>query len=701
MKGNVHYEKRGAVAVLTIDNPPVNALSSGVRQGLYDHVQAAMGDGGVKAIVLVGKNDTFIAGADITEFGDPNAGGANLLEVLERIEQADKLVVAAIAGNCLGGGLETALCCDYRIAAQGARLGLPEVNLGLLPGAGGTQRLPRVIGAMPALNFMITGKPMDAATAKEHGLVDEVVEGDLLQEAIAFAERTVEEGGGKRRVRDLTERRGEDRSRKDEILEFGRKLAKKTRRKQHAPERIIACVEAALDADDFDAGLQRERELFLECLQDSQHQGLTHIFFAERKASKIPDVPRDTPTSDIRRAAIVGGGTMGRGIAMAFANAGIPVRLLEADREKLEAAQQAIRGAYEGQVAKGKMTQGEVAERIASIEGTLEYDALSDCDVAVEAVFEEMDLKKKVFGELDRVMRDGALLATNTSTLDVDAIGGATKRPESVVGMHFFSPAHVMKLLEVVRGEKSSKPAIATAMKLGKRLGKVAVLAGNCDGFIGNRMLAGYTREAVFLLEEGALPHQVDLALLKFGMPMGPFAMMDLAGLDVGWRIRKQRGRPEGVRYSELADKLCEMGRFGQKTRAGWYEYAEGSRTPERDEEVEKLIVETSEGLGMDRREISEREIAERCIYPLVNEGARILEEGIAIRPGDIDVVYVYGYGFPPFRGGPMHYADHIGLQHVLERIRHFHQQHGELWKPAPLLEKLATDGKTFGSLEQ
>ncbi|MFW5876948.1 MAG: 3-hydroxyacyl-CoA dehydrogenase NAD-binding domain-containing protein [Myxococcota bacterium] len=700
MKGTVHYEKRGPVAVLTIDNPPVNALSSGVRQGLFDHVQAAVSDDAVEAVVLVGHNDTFIAGADITEFGDPAAGGAPLHEVLGRIEQASKPVVAAIAGNGLGGGLELALCCDYRVASPGARLGLPEVNLGLLPGAGGTQRLPRVIGAGAALNFMITGKPMDAATAREHGLVDEVVQGNLLEDAVAFAGRVAREGEGKRKVRDLTERRDEDRGQKAEILDRARKLAKRTRRKQHAPERIIECVETALDTDDFDAGLKREQELFLECLNDPQHKGLTHIFFAERKASKVPDVPKDTPTVQVNRAAVVGGGTMGRGIAMSFVNERIPVRLLEVDQEKLDDTLAAIRKSYEGQVAKGKITQGEVGERVALVEGTLQYDDLSDCDVVVEAVFEEMDLKKKVFEELDRVMRDGALLASNTSTLDVDAIAAVTKRPEWVVGTHFFSPAHVMKLLEVVRGAKSNPQAIASAMKLGKTLKKVPVLAGNCDGFIGNRMLAGYTREAVFLLEEGALPHQVDLAMLKFGMPMGPFAMMDLAGLDVGWRIRKQRGRPEGVRYSELADKLCEMGRFGQKTQAGWYKYAEGSRSPERDEKVDALIEQTSKELGMERREISDREIAERCIYPLVNEGAKILEEGIAIRPGDIDVVYVYGYGFPPFRGGPMHYADHIGLPHVLERIQRHHQKHGDLWKPAPLLEKLAADRKSFASLE-
>lgn len=700
MKGTVHYEKRGPIAVLTIDNPPVNALSSGVRQGLFDHVKQATDDADVKAIVLIGNNDTFIAGADITEFADPNAGGAPLHDVLDRIEASATPVIAAIAGNGLGGGLETALCCDYRVASRHARLGLPEVNLGLLPGAGGTQRLPRVIGAQPALNFMITGKPMDAASAKEHGLIDEVVEGELLDGAVDFAKRMVDEGEGARKVRDRVDHRDEDRAKKDEILALAEKLAKKVRRKQHAPERIIECVKTAIETDDFDAGLAKERELFLECLNDSQHQGLTHVFFAERKAAKVPDVPRDTPTVDVKRAAVIGGGTMGRGIAMTFANAGVPVRLLEVDREKLDATLGAIRKTYEGQVAKGKITQGEVAEKTGLVEGTLSYDDLSDCDVVVEAVFEEMDLKKKVFGELDRVMRDGALLASNTSTLDVDAIAGATKRPEHVVGMHFFSPAHVMKLLEVVRGAKSSKSAIASAMKLGKRLRKVAVLAGNCDGFIGNRMLAGYGREAAFLLEEGALPHEVDLAMIKFGMPMGPFAMGDLAGLDVGWRIRKRRGRPEGVRYSDLADKLCEKGRFGQKTGAGWYKYAEGDRTPQRDPDVEALIEETSKELGIERREIDEREIAERLIYPLINEGAKILEEGIAIRPGDIDVVYVYGYGFPAFRGGPMFYADHLGLDHVLERIRHYHETQGDPWKPAPLLEKLVSEGKPLTSLE-
>jgi 3-hydroxyacyl-CoA dehydrogenase len=701
MKGTVHYETRGAVAVLTIDNPPVNTLSSGVRQGLYDHVKAAQGDAAVEAVVVIGKGGTFIAGADITEFGDPNAGGASLHDVLAAMEASDKPIVAAIAGNGLGGGLETALCCGYRVATAGARVGLPEVNLGLLPGAGGTQRLPRVIGAQAALSFMITGKPVEAASAKEHGLVDEIIEGDLLEGAIAFAQKVLEEGGSPRKVRDRTERRDEDRGRKDEILEWADKLAKKTRRGQHAPGRIIECVRTALETDDFDAGLRREQELFLECLKDPQHQGLVHIFFAERKAAKVPDVPKDTPTVDVKRAAVIGGGTMGRGIAMAFANAGIPVRLLEVDEGKLAATRDAIERTYGGQVGKGKITQGEATERAALIEGTLAYDDLGDCDVVVEAVFEEMDLKQKVFGELDRVMREGALLATNTSTLDVDAIANTTRRPESVVGMHFFSPAHVMKLLEVVRGSASSKEAIATAMKLGKALGKVPVLAGNCDGFIGNRMLAGYTREAMFLLEEGALPHDVDRAMLRFGMPMGPFAMMDLAGLDVGWRIRKRRGRPEGVRYSALGDTLCERGRFGQKTGAGWYRYTEGSRTPERDPEVEQLIEEASKEAGIERREIDEREILQRCLYPLINEGAKILDEGIAIRPGDIDVVYVYGYGFPAYRGGPMHYADQLGLPKVLEGIERYHTEHGPPWEPAPLLRRLASENTPFASLQR
>jgi 3-hydroxyacyl-CoA dehydrogenase len=701
MKGTVRYDKRGAIAVLTIDNAPVNVLSSGVRQGLYDHVEAAQNDSDVRALVIIGDHDTFIAGADITEFGDPKAGGAPLHDVLARLEASDKPIVAAISGNGLGGGLETALCCGYRVGTAGAKVGLPEVNLGLLPGAGGTQRLPRVIGAQAALNFMITGKPVEAASAKEHGLLDEIIEGDLLEGAVAFAQQVLDEGGSPRKVRDLTERRDADRQRKDEILEWADKLAKKTRRGQHAPARIIECVRTALETDDFDAGLKREQELFLECLNDPQHRGLVHIFFAERKAAKIPDVPKDTPTLDVKRAAVIGGGTMGRGIAMCFANAGIPVRLLEVDEERLAATHAAIEKTYGGQVAKGKITQGEAAERATLIEGTLAYDDLSDCEVVVEAVFEEMDLKQKVFGELDRVMPANALLATNTSTLDVDAIANTTKRPESVVGMHFFSPAHVMKLLEVVRGSRSSKQALATAMKLGKVLGKVAVLAGNCDGFIGNRMLAGYTREAVFLLEEGALPHEVDRAMLRFGLPMGPFAMMDLAGLDVGWRIRKRRGRPEGIRYSALADDLCERGRFGQKTGAGWYKYTEGSRTPERDPEVEALIEEASSKANLTRRTVDEREIIERCVFPLVNEGAKILDEGIAIRPGDIDVVYVYGYGFPAYRGGPMHYADHLGPAKVLEAVDKYHAQHGALWEPAALLRKLASEGKPFASLEK
>ena len=689
MKGTVHYEQRGRVAVLRIDNPPVNALSSGVRQGLADGVSRALADDGVEALVVLGDGRTFIAGADITEFGKPNVPGPDLHSILAAMEGSEKPIVAALHGTALGGGLETALCCDYRVAVDSAKVGLPEVNLGLLPGAGGTQRLPRLAGAAKALQMMIGGAPIGAKDAQQSGVVDAIVEGDLLDGAIAFAEGVLDEGRGTRKIRDITPPGDTG----EEAFEAAAALAKKRRRGQTAPGRIIACVRQALSGEDFDAGLTRERALFAECMGDPQRAAMIHAFFAERQVGKIPDVPKDTKVAGVERVAVIGAGTMGAGIATCFANAGVEVTLTDKDEAGLDRGLAVVRRNIDKAAKRGKISAEQADERKGRVTGALDLGAVAGVDLVVEAVFEELELKKTLFAELDRTVGPDALLATNTSTLDIDAIASATGRPGSVVGMHFFSPAHVMRLLEVVRGKESSKTAIATAMRLGKRLGKVAVLAGNCDGFIGNRMLAGYGREAAFLVEEGALPQQVDQALLAFGMPMGPFAMGDMAGLDVGWRIRKQRGRPEGRRYSPLADRICERGRFGQKTGAGWYRYEEGSHTPIPDPEIEALVVATSEELGVARREVGDEEIVQRCIYALINEGARLLGEGIALRASDIDVIYINGYGFPVFRGGPMFYAQQVGLAEVLATVRRFEEVHGDLWTPAPLLVERADAG--------
>jgi 3-hydroxyacyl-CoA dehydrogenase len=692
--GAVDYEKRGDVAVLRVDNPPVNALSHGVRRGLLDGMARA-GRDRAQAVVIVGRGRTFPAGADIREFGKL-LEAPSLHEVLDAIEASDAPVVAAIHGTALGGGLETALACDYRVAVASAKVGLPEVSLGLLPGAGGTQRLPRLVGAREALRMMTTGEHVGAAHAREAGLVDEVVDGDVERAGIAFAEKLAREGAGKRRVRDTRGRLDPDDAERAAIVADARSAVQSRRQGQEAPERIVRAVEAAFDAPDFDQGQRAERALFDECMRSPQRAAMIHVFFAEREAQRIPDVPRETPRAPIERVGVIGAGTMGRGIAMAFADTEHPVVLIETDDDRLDDALDAIRRTYASSVKKGRLPPEEVGRRMDRIVGATDIAELGDVSLAIEAVYEDLDSKKKTFAELDAVTPPDALLATNTSTLDVDAIASATSRPASVVGMHFFSPAHVMRLLEVVRGRETGKQALATAMDLGRRLGKIAVCAGNCDGFIGNRMLAGYGREAAFLLEEGATPAQVDRALVAFGMPMGPFQMGDMAGLDVGWRIRKQRGRPEGTRYSDLADELCERGRFGQKTGAGWYRYEPGARTPEPDPEVIALIEAASNERGIARREITDAEIVDRCILPLVNEGARILEEGIAIRSGDIDVVWVYGYGFPVWRGGPMFWADQQGLAAMHARIEALHAQHGPLWEPAPLLARLAREGRRF-----
>lgn len=695
MSSVVSYSTQGRTGIITVDSPPVNALSIAVRQGILDALFQGAEDATVDALVLICAGRTFIAGADITEFDKP-AEHPWLDEVILALETSTKPVIAAIHGTALGGGLETALGCHYRVGVAGARCGLPEVTLGIVPGAGGTQRLPRLIGPEAALDMIASGAPIPAARALALGLLDAIVEDDLLEGAIAYARGIVDSGAAPRRVRDLEDKLvGFDAG----IFETARAHYAQRMRGFNAPQRAIDCVEIATKLP-IEAGLQKEREIFELCLRSDQSAAQRHIFFAERAAGKIPDVPKDTPVREIKSAAVIGAGTMGGGIAMNFANAGIPVCLMDATQEGLDRGIATISKNYTSGVKKGRMTQQQMEATLALIRPTLHYADLSDVDIVIEAVFEEMDLKKTVFRELDAVCKPTAVLATNTSTLDIDEIAASTSRPEQVIGLHFFSPANIMKLLEIVRGAKTAKDVIATAFALSKAIRKVGVLVGVCDGFVGNRMVHPYIREALFLLEEGATPEQVDRAIYDFGMAMGPHAMSDLAGLDVGWRIRKRQAatRPADERYCEIADKICENGHYGQKTGRGFYIYDPATRKASPDPDVEALCVAESERKGIVRRPITDEEIVERCIYALVNEGARILEEGIALRASDIDVIYVFGYGFPAFRGGPMHYADAVGLDKVYQRICAFHAEHGKLWEPAPLLARLAESGGTFSA---
>ncbi len=699
MKGTVHYSTDGELAILRIDNPPVNPLSSGVRQGLYEGLEKANADDAVKAVVLYGEGRAFIAGADISEFGG-KPEGAPLHTCLEMMEQSPKIVIAAINGTAFGGGLEVALCADYRVAAPSAPVGLPEVKLGLLPGAGGTQRLPRLIGAEKALQFILSGDPIPGPKAKELGIVDDVIDGDFIKGALDWARKQVSKGAPKRRIRDDAGKAAADRG-NDEIFAEARRSAAQKMRGRFAPEMIIQCVEAAVNHDDFDAGMKVEAENFRKCLEHPQREALIHMFFAEREVAKIPDVPKDTPVKDIASAGVVGCGTMGGGITMCFANAGIPVTVLEMDEKALERGLGVIRKNYQRMVDRGRLSADALEKRMGLITGTFDYADFGKADVVVEAVYENLDVKKEVFKKFEEVCKPGAILASNTSGLDLDAMANVTSRPEDVIGMHFFSPANIMRLLEVVRGEKTGKSTIATVMQLGKKLGKVAVLSGNAPGFIGNRMLAGYTRQAGEIILQGATPYQVDKVIGEFGMPMGPFQMNDLVGLDLGWRARKLAGmKPEDVPITaRVADKLCELERFGQKNGRGFYIYQEGSRAGQPDPEVVKIVEETSAELGIKRREISDEEVKKRCLYALINEGARILEDGIAIRSCDIDIVYINGYGFPEVTGGPMFWADQQGLDNIYQDILKFREEYGDFWKPAPLLEKLAKEGKTFASL--
>ena len=690
----VSYRLEGDIGVIGVDYPPVNALGQGVREGLVNCLRQGLEDDQAKALVVIGEGRTFPAGADIREFGKPPSGPA-LPDVINEYESSDKLVIAAIHGTALGGGLEVALGCDYRVALESAKVGLPEVKLGLLPGAGGTQRLPRLVGAKAALDMIVGGNPVKAKDAYKVGIVDEVVGGDLLEGALAYARKLVAENAPLRKIRDLDVKKEEA----DLFTNYEKSIARKQRGFK-APFHCIKAVQAAVELP-FEDGMKRERELFAELLVSPESRAQRHVFFAEREVAKVPGLPKDTAKRDVNSAAIIGAGTMGGGIAMNFANAGIPVKILEVKEEALEKGIAVIRKNYENTAKKGRITQEQVEQRMALIQPTLSYDDLNDVDLVIEAVFENMDVKKAVFSELDRVCKPGAILATNTSTLDVNRIASFTQRPEDVVGMHFFSPANVMKLLENVRGEKTSDEVVATVMDLSRRIGKVGVLVGVCHGFVGNRMLHKRQAEAVQLVNEGANPAQVDKVLFDLGFPMGPFAMSDLAGMDVGYRIREEvrKEDPDNAPPRNWTDDLVEQGRLGQKTQAGVFDYKEGDRTPVPSSEVDALIAKFREENGIQSRDISDQEILERCMYIMVNEGAKILEEGIAARPLDVDVIWIYGYGFPVYRGGVLFWADSVGLKTIYDKVSQIHQETGsDTWKPAALLEKLAKEGKGFYS---
>ena len=704
----VRYAKQRDVAVITIDNSPVNALGPGVAEGLAAALSRAEDDAEVRAIVVIGAGKTFVAGADIKEFAKMRASrecGPGHTALLLRVEDCAKPVVMAIHGTAFGGGLELAMAGHYRIATPDAQVGQPEVKLGIIPGAGGTQRLPRLAGVAKAAEMCSLGEPVKARDAFDAGIIDKLIEAasdetQLRAAAVAFAR----EAAGKpvRKTRELDQRlAGDPNNDTTKILAAARDAARKKLRGRHAPLAAIDAVEAATKLP-FEQGCARERELFIECLFSAESNALIHAFLGEREVAKIPDVPKDTPLRPIRSAAVVGAGTMGGGIAMVFANAGIPVLLKESDQTALDRGVTTIRSNYANSVQRGRFTQQHADGRVALITPTLTYEGFSGADIVIEAAFESMALKKEIFRELGRVCKPDAILASNTSTLSIDEIASATTRPDAVIGTHFFSPANVMRLVEVVRGAATSKQTIATSMQLSKRLGKVGVLVGNCRGFVGNRMFHPYRREAQFLVEEGASIETIDRALYDFGMAMGPLSVADLAGLDIGWRIRKEHRHLEkpGVRQPLAEDKLCEMGRFGQKTRAGWYRY-DDQRRQVADPEVAELVRTWSREKGIEQREISSQEIVERCIYALVNEGARILEERFALRAVDIDIIYLNGYGFPAHRGGPMWYADSVGLKNVYERVRHFEQAHGETWRPAPLLQQLAEQGKGFADFHR
>jgi 3-hydroxyacyl-CoA dehydrogenase len=689
------YSVRDGIAVITMNNPPVNSMSAANRVHVGGALKQADADAAVKAIVLIGSEKAFSGGAEIREFNTDKSRVSPVLPELNDIQDnLKKPLVAAIGGFALGGGLELALGCHYRVAMPKAQLGLPEVKLGLLPGSGGTQRLPRVVPMAEAVRMMTTGNPVSGDKAKQMGLVDEVVQGPLLDGAIAFAKKLVAEGKGPKRIRDLPAKIEGD---VKQFFEAARAEVKKASRGYPAPLEIVACAEAAATKP-FDEGRKFERERFMVLVEGNESKAMRHMFFAERQTAKIPDVPEDTPMRAINSASVIGAGTMGGGIAMNFANAGIPVTIMDMTQEAVDKGVARIKANYASTVSKGRLKQEEMDKRMALIKPVTTLEAGKDADIVIEAVFERMDVKKDMFRKLDAVMKPGAILATNTSTLDVNEIADVTKRPQDVIGTHFFSPANVMRLLEVVRGAKTAKDVLATTMKLGKTIRKVPVVSGVCDGFIGNRMVEKYGQQSLFLIDEGCSPQQVDAAAYKWGMAMGPLAMGDMAGLDIGWEIRKRRyvERPNFI-YSKVGDKVAELGRYGQKTGKGWYKYNLPDRKPIPDPEVDAIIEKYRKDNNIKTRQISDEEIVERLIYALVNEAAYILEEGIALRASDVDMVYLTGYGFPPYRGGPMFYADTVGLPKVLASIEKFSKGYmGEVWKPAPLLVKLAKEGRKF-----
>lgn len=692
------YEVHGDVAVITLNNPPVNGLGLETRRAVAEGLERAQGDAAVKAVVLTGAGRAFSGGADIREFGSPKAiQEPNLLSLIAMAEASSKPVIAAVHGTAMGGGLELALGCHYRVAAAGTNVALPEVKIGLVPGAGGTQRLPRAIGVENALNMIVSGEAVKSeqlAQIPGQQLFQKIVEGDLLEGAVAFA-RSVADARPLPRVRDIAPTHDNP----DGYFQFARNTVKAMAKNLPAPARCVDCVEQALKLK-FDEGMVYERTAFLALMMTPECRALRHAFFAERAASKIPDVPEDTPVRPVEKVAVIGAGTMGGGIAMNFLNAGIPVVLLETKQDALDRGLATIRKNYDAQVKKGKLKQDKLDQRMALLSSTLNYADIKDADLVIEAVFEDLAVKEQVFKTLDEVMKPGAILASNTSTLDVDKIAAFTKRPQDVIGTHFFSPANVMRLLEVVRGKLTAKDVLATVMQIGKKIKKTCVVSGVCDGFIGNRMIEQYSRQAGFLLEEGCTPAQVDRAVEKFGFAMGPFRMGDLAGNDVGWYIRKRRyvEKPH-MRYSKTADLLCELGRFGQKTGAGWYDYVPGKRDAIPSKLVEDMVAKHREELGVKPRKISDDEIVQRLVYALVNEGAKIVEDGIASKASDIDMVYLTGYGFPLHRGGPMNYADTVGLFNVVQSMRRFQRNpldDATFWEPAPLLARLAAEGKTF-----
>ena len=699
MSDAVTYSVRDGIAVIAMNNPPVNGLGSVLRPGIMAGMQQAEADPNVHAIVIIGTAKAFSGGADIREFNTPKSTmSPTLPEINEAQDRLNKPMVAAIAGFALGGGLELALGCHYRVAASKTQLGLPEVKLGILPGSGGTQRLPRVVGAAEGLKMMTSGNTVTAEQGKAVGLIDAVAEGDLLESAIAFAKKIVAEGKGVRRIRDMKVHVDGDAK---AFFDKARAEIEKTSRGFPAPLQILGCVEAAVNLP-FDEGRKEERRRFQILVDGTESKALRHMFFAERQTSKIPDVPEDTPTRKIERAAVIGAGTMGGGITMSMVNVGIPVMLVETEQAALDRGLATIKKNYANTVSKGRLKQADMDQRMALITPTLDMPAIKDADIVIEAVFERMDVKVELFKKLDAIMKPGAILATNTSTLDVDAIAASTKRPQDVIGTHFFSPANVMRLLEIVRGKATGKDVLASTLALGKKIKKVPVVSGVCDGFIGNRILEKYGQQAYFLIDEGCSPRQVDTAIYQWGMAMGPLTMGDMAGLDIGWEIRKRRyiERPNFV-YSKIGDRIAELGRFGQKTGKGWYLYEAGQRTPIDDPAVDQIIANYRKEIGVQPRSINDSEIIERLIYAMINEGAAILEEGIALRASDIDMVYLTGYGFPAYRGGPMFYANTIGLDKVVAAIKGFQNGYqGGVWKLSPLLEKLAAEGKTFADFD-